>query len=498
MIFTFVWAYHCDTSYSVDSIIDSNYVSFSLSYDENRIEDNPVDIVSSVAEKTNIDILVSEVSYKEGNRWQIYFKTNSDDAFVRINTSKGTSLLNNDECFTNTDFDTNGLTPFKLKTPAKSNIIIYPFEQLKIQGYDISNCIFYCKRNTSDELYGRLTDKGFEVVNYSYSVHEVNQDSYILLIPASMFLVAVIFYTLSEGKKIVLMKMDGFSSIDIITNEILNNLRFDLTVILSLSIINVIVVRFVVGYSLAKYFSETSGIFKLSAFALVLSIAIRLIITTLTNQHKHIKGAVPNTALYTMVNIVKTISFIALSLFCIITIITNVIPAYNEYRSSVLFAEKIKNRASFNLYGSYEQGLLDDQNENLLPFYKEVCEDYDALYIDASEYEYVNGQHIWEQIGETNPRIDINENYLNFSNIYDLNGNKITNDSLDPESLNVLIPGEATDEIREEVEIYRLLYKIDNAELLQYDPNNFDMYSYILGGVDSDLGMIKTPPVIYV
>ena len=89
-----------------------------------------------------------------------------------------------------------------------------------------------------------------------------------------MFLVAVMFFTLSDSKKIVLLKMDGYSCFDIVGHEIAANLIFDSILVLTLSIATIVTVRFVVGYSLLSYIKETSNIF-LSAFFLPETCAFR-------------------------------------------------------------------------------------------------------------------------------------------------------------------------------------------------------------------------------
>jgi hypothetical protein len=498
MVFTFAWAYHCDTEYCKESILGEDFVSFSLLYDNSIITDNPIAIVNTIAKQDRIDVVVFEISYEDGHRWETYYKTNIDDEFLRINTSKGTSLLDRDECFTNTDLLVQGISVYRLNIPTTDSIIIYPFEYLEKTGCDISTCILYCKTASSKTLFQSLTDKGFVISNYSYSTYTSDSNSIIILIPAAMFLVAVLFYTLSECKKIVLLKMDGYSCFDIIGQEICANLRFDLILTLVLCVLTAVIVRFFVGYSMLTYIKETKNIFLTAVYVIVFSIVIRLIITAFTNKHAHIKGAVPKRTLYSVTNIVKALSLLALMIMSITTIIMNLLPAINSYKSSLKFADKIKNRASFSQYGNYEQSLLDDQNVNLLPFYKEVCEERDALYIDASDYSVIGGIQTWELSGEDKPRIDVNENYLDYSIFFDPHGKKITSNDINPQAFNVLLPDQITDQDRTIVEMYREAFHYEEANIMIYDSGNYEMYSFITDGVDSDLGMITTPPMIFV
>ena len=498
MVFIFLWAYHCDTEYSKENILGEGFTAFSLSCNEATETERTFSDIIAITKRDQIDVAVFEVSYEDGQRKETYFKTNISNDFLNISTAKGSTLLNSDEYFANMDMSVNGLRAYKLNTTAVDSIIIYPFEQLFISGYDICNCVLYCKTESAKKLYQSLTDKGYTIINYSYSAYSVDSNSKIILIPAAMFLVAVIFYTLSESKKIVLMKMDGYSCFDIVGQEISANLRFDLMLTLILCVLTTVIVRFYVGYSMLTYIKETKDIFLTAVYVIVFSIVVRLIITSFTNKHAHIKGAVPKRTLYTVTNIVKALSLMGILIMSITTIIMNLIPAINSYKSSRKFADKIMNRASFSQYGNYEQTLVDDLNLNLLPFYKEVCEKRDALYIDASDYSVIGGLKTWELSGEDKPRIDVNENYIDYSIIFDLHGKKITSEDIDSQAFNVLLPDQITDQDRAIVEIYRKAFHYEKANLMIYDSGNYEMYSFITSGVDSDLGMITTPPMIFV
>jgi hypothetical protein len=493
-----VWAYHCDTEYSKESILGEGFVAFSLSCDDSTGIESPVAEIIALSKIEQIDMVVFEVSYEDGQRTETYFKTNISNDFLNISTAKGSSLLNSDEYFANIDLSENSLRAYKLNTTAVDSIIIYPFEQLEVRGYDIYNCVLYCKNESAKKLFQSLKDKGYTITNYSYSAYTVDSNSKIVLIPATMFIVAVLFFTLSNSKKIVLMKMDGYSCFDIVGQEIAANFMFDSILVLTLSILTIVAVKLIVGYPLLRYLKETSNIFLLAFYTIVLSIIIRLFITAITNKHAHVKGAVPQKALYSVITVVKALALIGLLITCISTVILDLIPAINSYKSSIMFADKIKNRVSFSQYGNYEQTLLDDQNVNLLPFYKEVCETRDALYVDASDYSAISGEQAWKLGKEDKPRLDVNENYINISKICDLNGNKITSDALDPLAFNVLVPDQISDQDKTVIEIYRKSFKFDKANILIYDSTNYEMYSFITNGVDSDLGMIATPPRVFV
>ena len=482
----------------MESFIADDLVSFSLIIDKDTSNVSPFDYISLAAEQTRADIIVSDTKYQNGVRWKIYFKTNNNENFIHINTSKGSALLDADESFTNTDLDEDGITEYRLKTTSLEKIIIYPFEQLKPRGYDVTDCIFYCESAKSTEVFKILSDSGFKIVSYGKGEFFNDSNPMVVLVPAAIFITCVAFYTFSEGKKIVLMKMEGCSSFDVVTQELLADLKCDLSVLLLSFSLTVVTVNFIVGYPIGKYFEETSHIFKMALYVIVFSIVVRLIITCLTNNHSHVKGAVPNNSLYVVINSVKAASISGLTIFCVYLIATSLIPVYNSYKSSSLYFEKLDNRTCFSSYGSYEKSILNDQNSKLLPFYMELCEEYDALYIDSSEYESIGELHIWELNDEQRPRVDINENYLDFSRIYDLNGNQITSDLLVADAFNVLLPDKITDEDRAEVDIYKKSFGFEKENVLVYDSKNFEMFSFINDGVDSDFGMITTPPTIYV
>ena len=152
MVFIFLWAYHCDTEYSKENILGEGFTAFSLSCNEATETERTFSDIIAITKRDQIDVAVFEVSYEDGQRKETYFKTNISNDFLNISTAKGSTLLNSDEYFANMDMSVNGLRAYKLNTTAVDSIIIYPFEQLFISGYDICNCVLYCKTESAKKL----------------------------------------------------------------------------------------------------------------------------------------------------------------------------------------------------------------------------------------------------------------------------------------------------------------------------------------------------------
>lgn len=498
IFFTFIWAFYCDRSCSIESIIDDDFISFSLVNEESAGEKDLFRVLSDISKQTGKDIIAESSFFKDGEKWHYYFKTSNEPEFINISTSKGTDLLGENECFTNAELSTVELTQHKLNTTADANIAIFPFEQLSEQGYVADNCLFYCKEKTSNELFASLEKCGFEVTSYTGTTYSHDENLFVELIFATLYLTSVILFTVSEAKKIVLMKMDGCSCVDIVADEIFAELRFAVCFIGSLIIATVLIVKVIIGYPLLSYIRETAALYKTAIYILILSVGLRLLITASINKHKYVKGAVPLRKLYVLSNLIKSLSLIGITVYCIYTINAHFLPAYYEYKASKKYLERFGNRVSIYQYGSIEQTIIDDQNKNLYPFYKDVCENHDAIYIDSSEYAMNSGTPEWKMAEQDKPRIDVNENYLDSSYIYDLEGNRIKSDSLDPEAFNVLIPNSASEKDIEDAEAMRRAFGIERTNLMIYDAEDYELYSYRTNGIDADMGMMMPAPDIYV
>ena len=91
MVFTFVWAYRCDTEYSKENILGAGFTAFSLSCDDSTCTESSFADVYVIARKANVDLIMYEVTYENGIRKETYYKTNISDDFLDISTAKGSS-----------------------------------------------------------------------------------------------------------------------------------------------------------------------------------------------------------------------------------------------------------------------------------------------------------------------------------------------------------------------------------------------------------------------
>ena len=170
--------------------------------------------VMSEADSVGFDILVEDYEMINGEGYSVFYKTNNTDDLISIETSKGSIRLDQDESFSNSKYD-NSNKQHQLLTASDSKVVIFPFEEFCKRGKNIFDFTLYCKNSDKEIVFASLKQLGFEITGYADITSVVSTNSMIQIVPGMLYLLAVLLYTLHNAKKSTLMRMDGFSIIDI-------------------------------------------------------------------------------------------------------------------------------------------------------------------------------------------------------------------------------------------------------------------------------------------
>ncbi len=501
IVCTFFAVYQNSAQSYSDTIIDG-LSQFSVKSD--LTADEASRQILSEADSVCFDILVEDYEMINGEGHSVFYKTNNTDDFISIATSKGSIRLDQDESFSNAIYG-NSNKQYQLLTTSDSKMIIFPFEEFCKRGKNISDFTLYCKTSDKEIVFESLKQHGFEITGYADITAAVGTNSSILIVPGLIYLLAVLLYTLHNAKKSTLMRMDGFSIVDITAREIAGLLSCGVIVFLSSSLFSALYVGLKVRISVIDYFVSGLGIFKNALYIFTLATIIRIVFNYFFCKEKYIKGALPSNIMYFLISIIKTLAIVmmitSISAFISGVLLHNI----GTYLSLKKYSNKIEGLIYFTqVKGGIEQCDLSEARfaPRLMDFYHDAVINYDAIVCNTYDYWLDDNEmplYIDNAKVGLGPSIEVNNNYLKENEVYDLEGNRIYEEFLEPDCLTILIPDDYQwDE--------QLFVRYDDVEyhpdlevvFKEYDSQRSQLYVYLPGGIGNNQGIISPAPAIKV
>lgn len=162
------------------------------------------------------------VRENDGKTEYCYFKTNHTEEFLAVNTSSGSTKVSSDTCISTRD--QHGFQTITLRTASLlHDLSFFTWEQAA--QFNLSSGSYYVKTEQVTEVTATLNYLGYVAITNN-SVDVSTQFSLVLFafIPAFMVVVSMVFYTLSNGKKNVLKKMEGYNTASILLDEAKQNM----------------------------------------------------------------------------------------------------------------------------------------------------------------------------------------------------------------------------------------------------------------------------------
>lgn len=461
-------------------------------------------LVMSEADSAGFDILIEDYEMINGEGYTVFYKTNNTDDLISIETSKGSIRLDQDESFSNCIYG-NSDKQYRLFTTSDFKIIFLPFEEFCKREKNVYDFILCCKNSDKDIVFASFKQLGFEVTGYADITAGAGMNSPIQIVSGLVYLLAVLLCTSLNAKKSTLMRMDGFSIVNISAREIAGLLPCGVIVFLISFMFSALYVGLIVKISVVKYFISGLGLFKFALYVFILASIIRIVFNFFFCKEKYIKGALPGNILFFLISIIKTGSVILL-----ITSITSfvsgvLLPNIESYLSLKKYSNKIEGLVYFTQNkGDIEQCDLSEARfaPKLMDFYHDAVINYDAIVCNTYDY-WLDDNGMPLYIGNAKagfgPSVEVNNNYLKENEVYDLEGNRIYEESLEPDCLTILIPDDYQwDE--------QLFVRYDNIEYYpdlkvvfkEYDSQCSQLYVYLPGGIGNNQGIISPAPAIYV
>ena len=405
------------------------------------------DFFSSVDDamlKSGIDYIVKRSKWNSGKLIETsYYSTTMSPAFLNINQYSDTAPKGN---YVIRNFNSEDETACYRMSPSPVffRFSIYPISEL--QSDSLSSLTILIPNEYLDKAISEFESLGF---NVEKSV-SVNYGSGIVLgeyLTGLLYILASVFYELSSGKRHMLLKMDGYSSLDIAIREFKTDIYVLVTSLaIAVIVVSIIAISVFRASPLDYLFSQIS-VAAYAAQIICISFIISVVIPMLHNRYSYVNGNKPLKLNYRVGMIVHLLSFSIFLAIILNVIQSSIIPIYFQKREIKKIDERINNMALFDLTGDVDNEFYrfcESNPDKAHELYNSLNDDYGALYIDSTSmgYSVADGKYVWEMTssGYGFPEIRINENYLTENPIHSPDGKKITSADLDPNSANILIP----------------------------------------------------------
>ena len=405
------------------------------------------DLFSSVDDvmlENGIDYIVKRSKWNSGKLIETsYYSTTMSPGFLNINNYSNTVPK---ESYVIRNFNDEDETVCYRMSPSPVFFKFSVYHISELQHDNLSSMTILIPNENLDKAMSEFNSLDFNVEKDV----SVNYGSGIVLgeyLTGLLYLMATLFYELSSGKRHMLLKMNGYSSLDIAIREFKTDIK-----ILAASLAIAVIVVSVLALSVfrASPLDYLLSQFSVAIFAIQIicvSFIISMVIPMLHNRYTYVIGNKPLKFNYRVGMIVHLLSFSLFLAIILSTIQTTIIPIYIQKREIRIINERINNMALFDMTGDVDNEFYrycESNSEKAVEMFNSLNNDYGAIYIDSAPmgYSAEDGKYFWEmQSSEYRfPEIRINENYLSENPIYFPDGGMITSEDLDLNSVNILVP----------------------------------------------------------
>lgn len=443
----------------------------------------------------NADIMFRYVRENGGKTEYCYFKTNHTEDFLAVKTSSGSTKVSADTCISTRDQE--GFSTITLRTASLLNDLSF-FSWEQAAQYNLTSGSYYIKTEQVMEVTAAINNLGYAAIKDN-SVAVSTQFSIVLFafIPSLMVVISMVFYTLSNGKKNVLKKMEGYTTLSILVDETKQNAQSFLLCFIAIEAITLVSAAILYWNAFAQFVTFFLPNMMTVCVILFVGCLFSALFTAGQKSAEHIKGRVPKRGIYATTIIAKC-AFIIFMMFFLTMAVRNVTTAYNTFQTSRSMVDKVQGYVTVPINnGNISYSELSDMKKEYEQFYMETVDRYSAVLIDSSNYHYdlISGTTEAEKYGTD--YIMVNRNYLELNPVYSSDGNIIGNGQLSDSTFNVLIPEDKlhkTEEYKQKVEVN---FRVE-PNFITYDSEASKIYSYNANTGDSMGGAIDSPIIMVV
>ena len=440
----------------------------------------------------NADIMYRYISVINDKVHYSYYRTSHTRDYISFGGQYANIPLASYECVSTTKPEGYMTYPL-LVSSVFQNITFYSWSNAAV--HDLSACSYYVDNSRSAEIAYAICSLGYSAdVQQGAVISDKLPMLLFAFIPVCLMIMSMAFYVLSNGKKNVLKKMEGYHARNIFAEEVRSNGKVFLLILLVTELLNIIIAAFVFRGAVFQYLIFMADYLFAGLIALAAGMLAALVFIFIQRSSAHIKGKAPKKTMYYMSMAVKCVFAVFIAYFMSIGV-RNVQIAFSTYRTSKFISEKAGGYVTIPVFenNASAEGLKD----NYLEFYNETVVRYNGVLIDAKNYEVnlISGKTPCELYGQD--EITVNSNYLLLNPVYDLDGNAVSEKDFTAGTLSILLPESKTDKKKEYSEYAETVFN-KQANFIIYDAEKTKIYSYNAETGNGSFGEINQPVIIVV
>ncbi|MBD5135020.1 MAG: hypothetical protein HDT39_03535 [Lachnospiraceae bacterium] len=278
------------------------------------------------------------------------------------------------------------------------NIAFYDLKEA--DSYDLTTSIFYADKSQCDRTINVIQDLGYTVTtDTSVEISGKISVPTFATIPIVLVIMSMIFYVLSIGKKTVLRKMEGYTTLDILKDEFYKQLPMYAIITALPELITIGAVLYNYNNALTAFFKYEVNYILLGGAAILIGMILSCIVIYTQNKAAYIKGKVPRKGMYVL-SMISMIVFIIFIDFFMTIAIRNVKLCYHTYKSAHFMANKIDGYVTIPIYENNASS--DGMEDNYMEFYKQTVNEFQGVLINAGNYQYdlISGTTMCEEYAE--------------------------------------------------------------------------------------------------
>lgn len=437
----------------INNILYNDTTSISVMFkDYKKLNKNYSKWIKDIADENNVAI--SKYVFNNNEKLSIYTTDTSLNNNIRLKSGKFPNT-NSNEFISNINTN-NSNQVGKFSTMSKDiSILIRDFGKISEVG---ESGILYISTQNEGTINKILKELNVDRSIFVARLHDryVNSNLYLnpsiirdLTLVILCFLATIIHYSISVSREASILRLNGYSKLDIIARVIKNILRIMiLSSITALLIYIIYILKLNLGVRACLYFV------MFSIICILINILISILIVGFNSRSSKYVLSLNGKKSYGFVNIMHFTLKIVFVSFLILSI-NNCILNYNMLQTqlgNLSEWDKAKNVYNLTLKDTGEQSLGKEEvikNAKIKSFYKSLVEEKDAFLIDTTNFEKLeDGSYMYEinskgknpEVSQYGKNIKINKNYLKVNPIYS-NGKEIFNlIDYDDKTINLLVP----------------------------------------------------------
>lgn len=446
--------------------------------DSNITNKEYLENLNKALKEINADLLYKTTDFNSDKTSYLLYKTNNTKDFLSgLNLENNGVLSSSSQCYS-TLSSVRGMDKIMPVGLSSAFCDITIMDISLIEQYKLDICTFYTKQ---ENIY--LVIDAIEKLGATAEIVEDNSSSLIAELSQPLFLlclllgISIILYALSIKRKYALMKLNGYSSLDIILHQLKESLPFFALAFLIIQLLNFGLVGLMYKNAIIPYFKYCIQ-YILLAVVLVLALFFILIsiIAMTTKGYMEIKGKSSKKAVFAIMAVTKVVVMFML-VFSLTISYYNLELSYKMFTQANNLEQILKNRVVTSVKTTqddlFSNEKMEEYNKKAEEFYNLTQNKYNGVYIDSMYYQIApDGVSTFADFSGSH-FITINENYLSINPIHKPNGDEITSSDFAKDKLNILVSQVRNYTVNDIIEIYK-------PYLEYYTQDNFEEYVNVI------------------